>query len=67
VSHKNVSNNFWSEAMKMATYVLNMSPALLIKDITLEEAWSGIKPYVHLITTKMLVITLHLSLIMCDP
>lgn len=61
VSRKNVSNKFWSEAMKWATYILNMSHALLIKYIIPEEAWSGIKPCVHLITGKMSVITLHLS------
>lgn len=37
---------FWPEASKWATYVLNISPTLSVKDITPEEAWSNKKPSV---------------------
>ena len=43
---KNVPKMFWPEAVKWATYVLNRSPTLSAKDITLEEAWSDKKPSV---------------------
>ncbi|PNX97760.1 cysteine-rich receptor-like protein kinase 25-like protein, partial [Trifolium pratense] len=38
---------FWPKALKWATYVMNRSPTLSVKNITPEEAWSGSKPYVH--------------------
>ncbi|CAJ2653193.1 unnamed protein product [Trifolium pratense] len=44
---KGVPKPFWPEALKWATYVMNRSPTLSIKDITPEEAWSGVKPSVH--------------------
>jgi hypothetical protein len=44
---KNVPKKFWPEALKWATYVLNRSPTVSVKNVTPEEAWSGIKPYVH--------------------
>ncbi|PNX73907.1 retrotransposon-related protein [Trifolium pratense] len=44
---KGVPKPFWPEALKWATYVMNRSPTLSVKDITPEEAWSGVKPSVH--------------------
>ncbi|PNX60579.1 cysteine-rich receptor-like protein kinase 25-like protein, partial [Trifolium pratense] len=44
---RNVPKRFWPEAVKWATYVMNMSPTLSVKDMTPEEAWSGRKPSVH--------------------
>jgi transposase InsO family protein len=44
---KNVPKKFWPEALKWATYVLNRSPTVSVKNITPEESWSGIKPSVH--------------------
>ncbi|PNY01730.1 copia-type polyprotein, partial [Trifolium pratense] len=44
---KGVPKVFWPEALKWATHVMNRSPTLSVKDITPEEAWSGIKPSVH--------------------
>jgi len=43
---RNVPKLFWPEAVKWATYVLNRSPTLSVKDVTPEEAWSGKKPSV---------------------
>jgi hypothetical protein len=43
---KNVPKNFWPEALKWATYVMNRSPTISVKNITPEEAWSGVKPSV---------------------
>ncbi|CAJ2648156.1 unnamed protein product [Trifolium pratense] len=47
ISARNVPKKFWPEAVNWATYVINRCPTHAIKDITPEEAWSGIKPYVH--------------------
>jgi hypothetical protein len=47
LSCKNVPKRFWPEALKWATYVMNRSPTVSVKNITPEEAWSGIKPSVH--------------------
>ncbi|MCI25793.1 retrovirus-related pol polyprotein from transposon tnt 1-94, partial [Trifolium medium] len=44
---RNVPKKFWPEALNWATYVLNRSPTLSVKDMTPQEAWSGSKPTVH--------------------
>ncbi|GAU51653.1 hypothetical protein TSUD_414750 [Trifolium subterraneum] len=44
---KCVPKTFWPEALKWATYVLNRSPTLSVKDMTPEKAWSGSKPTVE--------------------
>ncbi|MCI79021.1 copia-type polyprotein, partial [Trifolium medium] len=36
---RNVPKIFWPEAVVWATYVINRSPTLSVKDITPEEAW----------------------------
>ncbi|GAU24969.1 hypothetical protein TSUD_312040 [Trifolium subterraneum] len=43
---KNVPKIFWPEALKWATYILNRSPTISVKNMTPEEAWSGTKPSV---------------------
>jgi hypothetical protein len=47
LSARQVPKQFWPEAVKWATYVLNRSPTLSVKDMTPEEAWCGVKPSVH--------------------
>jgi hypothetical protein len=47
ISARNMPKRFWPEAVKWATYVMNRSPTHAVKDLTPEEAWSGIKPFVH--------------------
>jgi hypothetical protein len=46
LSGKEVPKEFWPEAINWSIYVLNRSPTLAVKDVTPEEAWSGIKPCV---------------------
>nr|KYP44586.1 Retrovirus-related Pol polyprotein from transposon TNT 1-94 [Cajanus cajan] len=46
LGEKGVPKAFWPEAVMWAVHVLNRSPTLAVKDITPEEAWSGIKPSV---------------------
>jgi hypothetical protein len=46
LSAKDIPKVFWPEAVKWATHVMNRSPTLSVKNITPEEAWSGIKPSV---------------------
>ena len=46
LSGKEVPTEFWPEAVNWSVYVLNRSPTLAVKDVTPEEAWSGIKPCV---------------------
>ncbi|PNX66657.1 hypothetical protein L195_g055208, partial [Trifolium pratense] len=41
---KGVLRSFWPEAVKWVIHVLNRSPTLAVKNITPEEAWSGLKP-----------------------
>ena len=43
LSEKQVPKNFWQEAVKWTVHVLNKSPIVVVKDMTLEEAWSGVK------------------------
>jgi hypothetical protein len=40
---KNVPKEFWPEAVKWAGYVMNRSPTLSVKNVTPEEAWSGVE------------------------
>nr|DAD19628.1 TPA_asm: hypothetical protein HUJ06_021091 [Nelumbo nucifera] len=44
---KKIPNTFWPEAVNWAIYVLNRSPTVAVKNITPEEAWSGVKPTVE--------------------
>lgn len=43
---RQVPKRFWPEAVVWATYVINRSPTLSLRDITPEEAWKGTKPSV---------------------
>lgn len=47
LSEKKIPKNFWPEAVNWAVHVLNRSPTLAVKDMTPEEAWSGITPSVE--------------------
>jgi hypothetical protein len=44
LSEKQVPKKFWPEAVNWTTHVLNRSPTLAVKEMTPEEAWSGVKP-----------------------
>lgn len=46
LSEKKIPNEFWPEAINWAVHILNRSPTLVVKDMTSEEAWSGMKPAV---------------------
>ena len=46
LSEKQVPKNFWPEVVNWTVHVLNRSPTLAVKDMTPEEAWSGVKPNV---------------------
>nr|CAN69875.1 hypothetical protein VITISV_030610 [Vitis vinifera] len=46
LSEKQVPKNLWTDAVNWTVHVLNRSPILGMKDMTLEEAWSGVKPNV---------------------
>uniref|UniRef100_A0A2N9FH80 Integrase catalytic domain-containing protein n=1 Tax=Fagus sylvatica TaxID=28930 RepID=A0A2N9FH80_FAGSY len=46
LSEKQIPKNFWPEAVNWTAHVLNRSPTLAVKDMTPEEAWSGVKPNV---------------------
>jgi hypothetical protein len=47
LSCRGVPKQFWPDAVNWATYVMNRSPTLAVKDVTPEECWSGLKPSVH--------------------
>jgi transposase InsO family protein len=47
LSEKKIPQTFWPEAVNWTIYILNRSPTLAVKNITPEEAWSGIKPSVE--------------------
>lgn len=48
LSEKNIPKTFWPEAINWTINVLNRCPTLTVKDVTPEEAWSGVKPSVDL-------------------
>ena len=37
---KGLSLNFWVETINCANYIINDTPTKVLKNITLEEAWS---------------------------
>lgn len=47
LSEKKIPKGFWPEAVNWTVHVLNRSPTLIVKNMTPEEAWSGIKPSVE--------------------
>ena len=47
LSEKKVPKTLWLKAVNWVVHVLNRSPMLAVKDTTLEEVWSGIKPSVQ--------------------
>jgi len=47
MSEKSIPKEFWPEAVNWSVYVQNRSPTIAVKNVTPEEAWSGIKPSVH--------------------
>lgn len=47
LSDKNIPKTFWPEAVNWTIYVLNRCLTLAVKDVTPEEAWSGVKPSVN--------------------
>jgi len=44
---KNLPKFLWGEAVITTTYILNRSPTKMLKNITAEEAWTGVKPSVE--------------------
>eukprot|EP00253_Pinus_taeda_P023113 PITA_23113 len=53
---KGLSLNFWAKAIKCANYIVNHTPSKVLKNITLEEAWSSIKP-----DSKNIIIRRHVK------
>lgn len=47
LSMRKVPKIFWAEAVNWTFYVLNRCPTFAVKDVTPQEAWSGIKPNVE--------------------
>ncbi|KAL0416653.1 UNVERIFIED_CONTAM: Retrovirus-related Pol polyprotein from transposon TNT 1-94 [Sesamum latifolium] len=43
LSDKSIPKTFWPEAVNWSIYILNRCPTLAVKDVTPEEAWSGLK------------------------
>lgn len=46
LSKKQIPKKIWPKAGNWAVHVLNRSPTLAVKGMTLEETWSGVKPNV---------------------
>jgi hypothetical protein len=46
IQSKGLSLNYWAEAINNANYVVTHTPTKALQNITLEEAWNKIKPYV---------------------
>jgi hypothetical protein len=46
LSEKHIPREFWPEAVNWCIHTLNRSPTAAVKEVTPEEAWSGVKPSV---------------------
>eukprot|EP00253_Pinus_taeda_P033597 PITA_33597 len=44
LQYKGLSLNFWEESINCENYIVNRTPTKILKNITLGEAWSSIKP-----------------------
>ncbi|RVW84289.1 Retrovirus-related Pol polyprotein from transposon TNT 1-94 [Vitis vinifera] len=44
---KEIPKTFWPETVNWTMYVLNRSPTVAVKNVTPEEAWSGVKPTIE--------------------
>ena len=44
IQSKGLSLKFWAEAINCANYIVHRTPTKYLQGITLEEAWSKIKP-----------------------
>lgn len=44
LKRRKLPKGFWGEAVSTAAFILNRCPTKSLKNVTLEEAWSGIKP-----------------------
>ena len=44
IQTKGLSLQYWDEAINCAKYIVNRTPTKFLQGITLEEAWSKIKP-----------------------
>ena len=42
---KKISKTFWPKAVNWTMYVLNRSPIVVVKNVTPEKAWSGVKTH----------------------
>jgi len=51
LTERRVPRFFWPEAVNWVVHILNRSPTLAVKNITPEEAWSGMKPFVSYFKT----------------
>ncbi|XP_072986620.1 uncharacterized protein [Typha latifolia] len=49
LSAKKIPKAFWPEAVNWTFHVLNRCPNLAVKDVTSQEAWSGVKSSVHFV------------------
>jgi len=47
LSEKKIPKSFWAEAVNWSIYVLNRCPTNVVKDMTPEEVWTGMKPSVE--------------------
>ena len=44
LQYKGLSLNFWAEVINCENYIVNHTPTKVLRNVTLEEAWSSIKP-----------------------
>ena len=47
ISKKKLPKTFWPKVVNWTVHILNRSPTIAVKNKTLEEAWSGVKPLVE--------------------
>lgn len=47
ISAKKMPKIFWPEAANWTFYLLNRYPTVAMKNMTPQEAWSGVKPSVE--------------------
>ncbi|KAA3477275.1 Retrovirus-related Pol polyprotein from transposon TNT 1-94 [Gossypium australe] len=58
---KKMPMTFWPEVVNWTIHVINQFPKLIVKDRTLEEAWSGINPSIQYFRVFGCVSHVHIS------
>jgi hypothetical protein len=60
IQYKGLSLKYWEKSINCANYIVNHTPTKALKNITLEEAWTKLKPNVSHFRVFVSVVWAHI-------